>query len=153
MNTTEILDLMEELLEDAATMPFSGGKRMVNADKFHDLIDDMRMTLPQEIKQARAIVADRADIVATAKEEAETIIKRAETRAAALLSEQEVVKQAQQKSAEIITSTQQQVREMRSTVSEYCENMLRQTEEVVTKSAADIRNVRTSLRQAPKKPL
>ena len=151
MNMEELLDLLEETLEDAATLPFTGGKRMVDVDKVRDIVDDIRMNMPQEIRQAKAIVSDRADIVATAKREAEEIVKRAEDRARLLVQEEEIVKQAQQRAAEILTTTQQQAREMRGTVTDYCENMLRHTEEVLAKGATEVKNVRSTLRRSSKK--
>lgn len=101
---------------------------MVDVDKLQDIIDEVRLNLPTEVRQAKAIVNDRAEIVADAKREAESIIKKAEDRARVLVSEQEVVKAAQQRAAEIVSSAQTQARTMRTTVTDYCENMLRTTE-------------------------
>lgn len=69
--------------------------------------------MPSEIRQARAIVADRTDIVATAKREAEGIIRTAEERARSMVSHEEVVRQAQAKAKEILSQSQQKAREMR----------------------------------------
>ena len=57
---------------------------------------------------------------------------------------------AQQRAAEIISTAQGQAREMRQTVTEYCDNMLRASEEQLARSAAEVKNVRTNLRQAAK---
>ncbi len=146
MNVDELLDLLDETLD----LPFTGGKRMVDVDKVRDIIDDVRLNMPAEIKQAKAIVNDRAEIVAGARREAEGIIKKAEDRARALVDQQEIVRQAQQKAAEILSSAHQQSREMRTTITDYCENMLRQTEERLARSAAEVKNVRGTLRQKAK---
>ena len=150
MNVDELLDLLDETLEESTNLPFTGGKRMVDVDKVRDIIDDVRLNMPTEIKQAKAIVNDRAEIVAGARREAEGIIKKAEDRARALVDQQEIVRQAQQKAAEILSSAQQQSREMRTTITDYCENMLRQTEETLARSAAEVKNVRGALRQKAK---
>lgn len=150
MNIDELLDLMEETLEDATGLPFAGGKRVVDIDKMQDIIDEVRLNLPTEIRQAKAIVNDRADIVSDAKREAEAIVRKAEERARILVSEQEIVKAAQQRAAEIVSTTQTQAREMRTTVTEYCENMLRITEEQLAKNAAEVKTVRANLRQTAK---
>ncbi len=151
MNIDELLDLMEETLEDAATLPFTGGKRAIDVDKIKDLLDDVRMNMPQEIKQAKAIVNDRNDILSGAKREAETIIQKAEDRARNLVKEEEVVKQAQERATEILSTAQAQAREMRTNVTSYCENMLQQTEEVLARSTAEVKNVRSTLRKSAKK--
>ena len=150
MNIDELLDLMEETLEDATGLPFAGGKRVVDIDKLQDIIDEVRLTLPTEVRQARAIVNDRADIVADAKREAEALVRKAEERARILVGEQEIVKAAQQRAAEIVGGAQTQAREMRTTVTEYCENMLRVTEEQLARNAAEVKTVRANLRQTAK---
>lgn len=151
MNIDELLDLMEETLEDATGLPFAGGKRVVDIDKMQDIIDEVRLNLPTEVRQARAIVNDRADIVSDAKREAEAIVRKAEERARILVGEQEIVKAAQQRAAEIVSGAQTQAREMRTTVTDYCENMLRVTEEQLARNAAEVKTVRANLRQTAKK--
>lgn len=150
MNIDELLDLMEETLEDATGLPFAGGKRVVDIDKLQDIIDEVRLNLSTEVRQARAIVNDRADIVADAKREAEALVRKAEERARILVGEQEIVKAAQQRAAEIVGGAQTQAREMRTTVTEYCENMLRVTEEQLARNAAEVKTVRANLRQTAK---
>ena len=67
MNIEELLDMMDETLEEAVNLPFSGGKRVVDVEKVRDIIDDIRLNMPTEIRQAKAIVQDRAEIVDDAK--------------------------------------------------------------------------------------
>ena len=148
MTIDELLDIMDETLEEATTLPFTGGKRMVDVEKVRDIMDDIRLSMPQEIKQARAIVEDRGRIVDDANKEAEAIIKRAEERARAIVAEQAI-----QKATEMLASAQAQSREMRATVTGYCENMLRRTEEQLAQSLTDVKTVRTTLRQTSKKGL
>lgn len=150
MNIDELLDLMEETMEEGTGVPFSGGKRMVDVDRMRDIIDEVRLNLPTEVRQAKAIVNDRAEIISGAKREAEAIVKKSEERARIMLSEQEIVGAAQQRAAEIISSAQSQSREMRVTLTDYCENMLRATEEQLARSAGEVKNVRANLRQTAK---
>ena len=145
MSIDEILIEMDELLEESINLPFSGGKRMVDVERVRDLMSEIKLNLPGEVRDAQKIVRDRADIIATANKEAEGIIRRAEERAAVLVSESEVVKASQAKANEIQTNAQQQSREMRKQVLEYCDGMLRQSEEVLAQRARDIRNVRSNL--------
>ena len=95
-------------------------------------------------------VNDRADIIASAKREAEAIVKKAEDRARVLVGEEQIVRAAQQRAAEILSSAQSQSREMRTTVTDYCENMLRITEEQLARNAAEVKTVRANLRQNAK---
>ncbi len=145
MNIDDLLDLMDETLEDAFTVPLTG-KRMVDAEKLRDIIDDIRLNMPTEIRQAKAIVQDRAEIVEGARKEAEGIVRKAEERARAVASEQEIVKISQQKASEITQGAQNSAKEMRKQVTNFCENMLRQTEEQLAKSMGEVKNVRSSMR-------
>src|SRR5699024_9864076 len=61
MNIDELLNMMEEMLEEATGLPFAGGKRVVDADRMQDIIDEVRLNLPTEVRQAKAIVNDRAE--------------------------------------------------------------------------------------------
>ncbi len=149
MNIDDLLDLMDETLEDAFTVPLSG-KRMVDAEKLRDIIDDIRLSMPTEIRQAKAIVRDRADIVDGARREADAIIKKSEERARVIVSEQEIVKAAKQRASEILQSAQQQAKEMRGSVTSYCENVLRQTEEQLMRSCSEVKHVRATVRQKEK---
>ena len=150
MSVDELLDMMEEVMEEGTGLPFTGGKRRVDVEKLQEIIDEIRLGLPTEIHQAKAIVNDRADIVAGARKEADGIVRKAEERARVLVSEENVVKAAKQRAAEIVSGAQSQAREMRASVTEYCENMLRATNEQLLHSAAEIKTLRESLRAKAK---
>lgn len=151
MNVDEILYMIEEQLENGMNVPLSGGKRLVDVDKVHDLVDEIRANLPDEIRQAKGIVNDRAQILSDAKREAEAIVSKAESRARAIVSEQEIVKESQRRAAEILTAAQSQSRELSNKVASYCENMLRNTEEQLSQSLGEVKTTRANLRQAAKK--
>ena len=92
-----------------------------------------------------------AQIVDTANAQAQAIVKKAEERARILVSDAEIVKAAQQRAAEITVAAQTEARTLRQTVTDYCENMLRTTEDTMVENAAQVKNIRNSLRQNAKK--
>ena len=124
---------------------------MVDADKVRDLIDDIRLNLPTEIKQAKAIVSDRTDIINSAKKEAEQIVRKAEDRARSLVSQEEVAKAAQAKASEILSQSQIKSREIRQAAQEFSDNCLLKTEEVLVKSLTEIKATRQAFRNAVNK--
>ena len=67
MSIEEILDQLDELIDRAWSLPLTGGRCVVDADKVRELLDDVRLNMPTEIRQAQPIVADRPEIVNTAK--------------------------------------------------------------------------------------
>ena len=74
MNINELLDTIEDALEESANMPLSGGKRIVDVDQIRDYLDEVRANLPGELRQAQAIVNDRAQIVDSANAQAQAIV-------------------------------------------------------------------------------
>ena len=151
MNVNELLDTIEDTLEESTSMPLSGGKRLVDVEKVRDYLDNIRANLPGELRQAQQIVNDRAQIVDTANAQAQAIVKKAEERARILVSDAEIVKAAQQRAAEITAAAQSESRTLRQTVTDYCDNMLKTTEEAMVENAAQVKNVRANLRQNAKK--
>lgn len=146
MNIEDILEQLDDMLDTAWAMPLSGGKVVVDGERVRDLLDSIRANLPSEIRQARAIVKDRSEIVDTAKKEAEGIIRNAEDRRNQILSHEEIVVQAQEKANEIHAQTQKRAREMRRSAQEYTDDILRRTEEVLAQQVAQVRQARVSLR-------
>ena len=151
MNVNELLDTIEDALEESASVPLSGGKRIVDVEQIRDYLDEVRAALPGELRQAQQIVNDRAQIVDSANAQAQAIVKKAEERARVLVSEAEIVKAAQQRAGEIVSAAQTEARTVRQTVTDYCENMLRTTEDTMVENAAQVKNIRASLRQNAKK--
>ena len=151
MNVNELLDTIEDALEESASVPLSGGKRIVDVEQIRDYLDELRAALPGELRQAQQIVNDRAQIVDSANAQAQAIVKKAEERARILVSDAEIVKAAQQRASEITSAAQTEARTLRQTVTDYCENMLRTTEDTMVENAAQVKNIRASLRQNAKK--
>ena len=151
MNVNELLDTIEDALEEIANVPLSGGKRIVDVEQIRDYLDEVRAALPGELRQAQQIVNDRAQIVDSANAQAQAIVKKAEERARILVSDAEIVKAAQQRASEITSAAQTEARTLRQTVTDYCENMLRTTEDTMVENAAQVKNIRNSLRQNAKK--
>ena len=151
MNINELLDTIEDALEESANMPLSGGKRIVDVDQIRDYLDEVRANLPGELRQAQAIVNDRAQIVDSANAQAQAIVRKAEERARVLVSESEIVKTAQQRASEIMAQAQAESRTLRQTTADYCDNMLKTTEETMISNASQVKSVRASLRTPPKK--
>lgn len=149
MSVDELLDTMEDEMDASRAIPLSG-KRMVDVDRMHDLIDEVRRSLPDEIRQAKAIVNDRSQILSDAKREAESLVQKAEDRARSLVSQEQVVRDAQRRAAEILQTAQNQGREVSASVTTYCENMLRISEEQLAKATGEMKATRANLRQAAK---
>ena len=146
MSIDETLEMMDETLDKAKQVPFSGGKCLVDVYKMHEMLSDIRLNMPTEIKQARNLVNDRKAIISDAKAEADAIIRRAEEKAKNLVSQQEITRQAQAKSNEIMTNAQQKSKELRSTTNDYVDNMLARVEELLSTDIVDVKKARNALK-------
>ncbi len=148
MNVNELLDTIEDALEESAGMPLSGGKRIVDVGQIRDYLDEVRVNLPVELRQAQSIVSDRGQLIDSANAQAQAIIRKAEDRARVLVSEAEIVKAAQQRASEILSAAQSEARALRQSTTDYCDNMLKTTEETMSENAAQVRSLRANLRQS-----
>ncbi len=150
MNIEEILDALEDLLEEAWAVPLSG-KCLVDPEKVRQYLQDIRLNLPAEIKQAKLIVNDRSDIISQSEKQAEATIRKAEERAKALIAQEEIVKQAQEKAKEIITQAQSMAKELKKAANDFSDNSLKQSEEALAAALKNVHETRQQLATAMKK--
>lgn len=150
MNIEESMEMLDDMLDKAASVPFSGKKVVVDADKIRDLLNDIRLNLPQEIKQARLIVQDRQIIMSDANKEAESIIRKAEDRAKMIVSNDEIVKEAKARSTEILKQTQDKCKQMKVEAREYIERILDQTETVLSTNLVAVKKTKQAVRTSNK---
>ncbi len=145
MTLDELLEQFDEVLDGGIKIP--GKKTIVDIEKLRAVVDDIRLNIPSEIKQARGIVADRADIITTAKREADGIIRTAEEKAKAMVAQEEIVKMAQEKAAEIISNAQGKAKEMRRAAQDFVDDIMRRADEGLTANLGEIRKTRAALKQ------
>ncbi len=142
----DILDLMDEMLDSAASVPFSVKKSIIDADQMRDYINEMRLNLPGEIKEARLIVMDRQSILTTANKTADDIIRRAEERAKVIVSNDEITKAAKARATDIINQAQARAKEIKNASNKYIDETLIKTEECLQANLADVRKTRQAFR-------
>ena len=146
MSIETILDTMDEMLEKAWGVPLSGGKCMVDSEKLRDMIDEIRLNLPTEIRQAKAIAADRNNILLAARNEAEGIIRRAEERAKSLVAQEEIVRAANEKATETLNAAQAKSKEMRQAAFDFSEEMLGKIEQSAMACLSNVRDTKQALK-------
>ena len=145
----DILDMMDDLLDNAASVPFSVKKSIVDGDQMRDYINEIRLNLPQEIRQAKLIVRDRQSIISDANKEADNIIRRAEERAKVIFSNDEITKAAKARAVEITNQAQNKAKEIKNAANRYIDDILVKTEECLQGNLADIRKTRQAVKTIP----
>lgn len=141
-----LLDELEEMVDKGSRLPLSRGRATLYAEDVREIIGEIRYALPQECREARAIMADRDQILREARTEAEGIVRAAREKARILASQTEVVKLARQQSSELASQTQQKCREMRRASSDYIDDLMKRTDEALSRSLSELRKTRQSLR-------
>lgn len=104
-----------------------------------ELIDQLRVSVPDEVRQARRITEDSGRITERAREEGDTIIARAQEQAAQMLEERELVRAAQQRAAELLDRAQDEAREVRRGADEYAAGVLIRLEGECIKALTSIK--------------
>ncbi|WP_050697422.1 ATPase [Anaeromassilibacillus senegalensis] len=146
MNVEELIDELYEMVEKAWNLPLSRGRAVLDGDEVRQILDEIRENLPKELRQAKAIVADRAQIISDAKREAETIVRVAEERSKAMVNQDEIVRAAQQKANDLVTQAQLKAREMRKASNDYVEDLMKRTDDALAANLAELRKTRQNIK-------
>lgn len=140
----DLIDSLEDLIQNAMRVPF-GKKSMVDVDKLAEIVADIRIALPTEIKQAQNVVMDKNNIISDAKREAEQIIRKAEQRREELINSSEIMKEARRRSTEIISQAQNRSSDLRISTNEFADKMLARIENLLAQDINNIKILRTNI--------
>ena len=132
MDILMLIDEIEDIIEAGTTVPFSG-KVMIDKEEVLEIIKEIRIKLPDEIKQAAWIKEERQRILAQAQKDADTMLKEAEYKLEELIEEQEVIKLANARAEEIISKAQSNAKDIRLGALEYADSILEETQESLKK--------------------
>jgi vacuolar-type H+-ATPase subunit H len=144
MDVLVLIDKLDDVIHNARTVPLTDSV-MIDREEIYDLLDQMRSTIPEEIKQARWIVKERQEMLAEAKQEADRVIAEANDKAARLASQEEVVRLAEKQAKEIIEDARERERETRLGAEDYADEVLANLEVNLEKFLAAVRRGRERL--------
>ncbi len=144
MDVLVLIDKLDDLVHKAKKVPLSEDVR-VDREEMYDLLDQMRATLPGEIKQARWIVKERKEMLAEAQREAERIVSDAKIQQQELVAEQEVTRQAERAAEEIVQDARDREREIRLGAEDYADEILSTLELNLSKFIAAVQRGRERL--------
>ncbi|MGZ5360574.1 MAG: ATPase [Solirubrobacterales bacterium] len=123
MDVLVLIDKLDDLVHNARPVPLTDQVR-VDREEIYDILDQMRATIPEEIKQARWIVKERQEMLAEAKREAERIVKEAREQQQRLVAQEEITRQAERAAEEIVEEAREREREIRLGAEDYADDIL-----------------------------
>lgn len=145
MEILTVLETLEDLIERSSSVPFSG-KCLVDREEVLEIVKEMRLKLPDDIKQAKWVKEERQRILLQAQKEADNILKDAENKIASLVDEHEITKKAYEQANEIVGSAQKNAREIRLGAREYADSVLNKVEEILSDATDVIKTNRKELK-------
>ncbi len=145
MEIFTLLETLEDILEKSKSVPFSN-KCVVDKEEVLELIKEVRLKLPDELKQAKWIKEERQRILVEANNEANDIIKEAENRIISMIDEHEITRKAYEKKVEIIETANEMSREIKSGTEEYADGVLAGIEVALEDALKIIKNNRKELK-------
>ena len=145
MEIFTLLETLEDILEKSRAIPFSD-KCIIEKDEMLDIIREIRLKLPDELKQAKWVREERQRILVEAQNEADEIIKEAENRIISMIDEHEITRKAYDKKVEIIENANEMSREISNGTKEYADNVLNGVEIALQEALKVVQNNRKELK-------
>lgn len=150
MNIEENLDRLDALIDGATGVPLTG-KIFVESNDLIAIVKDLRDNMPQEIAQARKIVAERQHMMEETQKQLEAKVKIAEERARRLVDEDEITKKVKQRVNDMMSNANAQSKELKVAANEFADNILKTTEQGLIDAVNQVRNAKTALRSPAQK--
>ncbi|MBV6397021.1 MAG: hypothetical protein HFACDABA_02625 [Anaerolineales bacterium] len=139
MDILHLIDRLEELFNDSRAVPLTRNV-MVDEDKMLDIIDQMRIAIPEEVKKAQQLLAQRDRVMAQAQEEANRTVEIARGKAEELVHRDLVVQEAQRRADQILSQARGDAENIRHDADEYVVTTLQRLQDELGKLAHQVQN-------------
>jgi acyl-homoserine lactone acylase PvdQ len=139
MDILHLVDRLEELFNESRALPFTRNV-VVDEDKMLDIIDQMRVAIPEEVKKAQQMLAQKDRVMAQAQEEATRIVSLAKEKAEQIVEREAIVKSAQTRATQIVNQAREDANITRHDADDYVIDSLQNLEEEITRLLTQVRN-------------
>ena len=147
----QIISDIESYIDNCKFQPLSNTKIIVNKDQLEDMLNELRLKTPEEVKKYQKILNNKDAIIADAKEQAETIVNAAQIRTEELINEHEImqrayaqanalIEQATAQAQQILDSATEDANSIRQGAMDYTDDMLEKLQYIIEKSIRDNRD-------------
>lgn len=145
MDILHLVDRLEEVFNEGRPIPLTR-KLAVDEDRVLELIDQMRVSIPDEVKKAQQILNQRDKILAQSQEEADRTVKLAQEKAVQMVEREALVEQAKLRAQEVLRQAQMDADGIRADADDYVLDTLTRLETETARSLQQIRNGINKLR-------
>lgn len=139
MDIQQLVDRLEQVLNESYRLPLSA-YLLVNEDRIFSIVDQMRVAVPEEVKRANRIEAEKERILAQAHEEAARIRELAKQEASELVKREVITSAAQQRAEHLMERARREADVLRHDADVYVVDVLTKLEEDLLRSIAVVRN-------------
>jgi hypothetical protein len=140
----QMIDRLEQLVSSGTRLPLSS-RTMIDEQEFLDIIDRLRVAIPEELKQARRFSQERERVIQQAEAEAEKILSGAQERATLMLQETELIRMAKDEARRILAAGEAEADDTRRGADQYAFDVLASLENELTKLLATTRKGRATI--------
>ena len=146
MDILVLIDKLDDLVHNAKGVPMTDQVR-IDREEIYDVLDQMRATIPEELKRARWIVKERQDMLAEANRESDRIIGEAREQAMTLASQTEIVRLAEKQAQDIVDDARRQARETKLEMEDWADGILSTLEVNLDKFLGAVKRGRERLQE------
>ncbi|MEJ2013093.1 MAG: hypothetical protein P8X64_12830 [Anaerolineales bacterium] len=139
MDILHLVDRLEELFNDSRPLPLTHNV-LVDEDRMLEIIDQMRIAIPEEVKKAQQILSQRDRVLAQAQEEANRTVKLAKDKGEDIIARDAIVEAAQARAEQIIAQARAEAENIRLEADEYVIESLTALEAELTRLISQARN-------------
>lgn len=148
MDILHLIDRLEELFNESRPIPFTHNV-IVDEDRMLDIIDQMRVAIPEEVKKSQQLLAQRDRLLAQAQEEANRTIALAKEKRDQLIDDDEIVKSAQERANQIVEQIIADADTTRQEADKYVIDTLTHMEMELERFLNQVRNGISTLQNSP----
>ena len=139
MDILHLIDRLEEILNESRPFPFTRNV-FVDEDRVLDIIDQMRVAIPEEVKKSQQLLAQRDRIMAQAQEEANRTLSLAREKGEQLVERDAIVQAAQARAEQIVSQARNEVESTKGEADQYALDALTRLEVELDRILTQVRN-------------
>jgi cell division septum initiation protein DivIVA len=139
MDILQLIDRLEELFNAAKAVPFTHNV-VVDEDRMLELIDQMRIAIPEEVKKAQQVMAQRDRVMAQAQEEANRTLQLSRDKSEQMVQKDIIVQEAQRRADQILAQARSEAESTRVDADNYVVDTLMQLQDQIGKLNSQVSN-------------